>query len=441
MLVGAIAVAVTVVIVSTIAYLVVDDRLRSEADSVLEAQAVRLAELPVPELALPYFRVPYAGEIYYFQIIGADGTVARPEGLLIPTPVTARDRAIAAGRRSASVRDVTVRNQHFRVSTVPTSRDRAVQLARSVETVDTTLHQLQVTLLVVTVIAVAFAAIIGLLLARTALRPVRKLTRAAERVAATQDLDASIDVRGRDELGRLGTTINEMLAALNASRQQQRQLVADASHELRTPLTSLRTNIEVLRRQPKMDPRQLDHLLDDVTTELQGLISLVDDLVELASDTTRTPEETTDIELDELVSAVVDGARRRSPDVRIELSALSPVRVEGQRRQLERAFGNVLDNACKWSPPGATVEVTMSDGWVSVRDHGSGIDEEDLPHVFDRFYRATAARSLPGSGLGLAIVRRVIDAHDGSVTLARAPGGGTVATIRLPTHALNGTRA
>jgi signal transduction histidine kinase len=267
---------------------------------------------------------------------------------------------------------------------------------------------------------------------RAALRPVGRLTRAAERVAETQDLSASIEVRRRDELGRLASSINEMLSALDASRRQQRQLVSDAGHELRTPLTSLRTNIEVLARQHDMPEPERQRAFDDITAQLEELTRLMDDLFELARDDRAPVEAATELQLDELLIAAVERARPRSPDVEIAITAMEPTRVLGQRDHLERAFVNVLDNALKWSPAGSRVDVGLVGGAVTVRDHGVGIDAADLPFVFDRFYRASSARSAPGSGLGLAIVRQVVDEHDGTVVLAPADGGGTVATITLP---------
>jgi two-component system sensor histidine kinase MprB len=260
---------------------------------------------------------------------------------------------------------------------------------------------------------------------------VTRLTRAAERVATTQDLAASIDVRRRDELGRLASSLNAMLAALDMSREQQRDLIRDASHELQTPLTSLRTNVEMLAGRPTMPETERRRLLADVSQQVAELTALMDNLVELARDTDTATEETTEIDLDRLVTDAVDRARLRAPDGTIVLD-LEPTRVEGRRHQLERAIVNVLDNACKWSPPGGRVEVRLRNGTITVRDHGAGIDRADLPRVFDRFYRAPAARAMPGSGLGLAIVRRVVDAHGGSVALEPGPGGGTIARIHLP---------
>jgi two-component system sensor histidine kinase MprB len=224
-----------------------------------------------------------------------------------------------------------------------------------------------------------------------------------------------------------------MLAELERSVTAQRRLVADASHELRTPLTSLRTNIEVLARaNGSLDPGERERLLGDVVAQLGELGGLVGNLVDLARDD-EPDVGTEDLRLDELVAGAVQRARRNAPGTSFSLDA-DPCAVRGVADRLERAVGNLLDNAAKWSPPDGEVEVTVRDGAVTVRDHGPGIDAADLPHVFERFYRAPSARGMPGSGLGLAIVSQVIAAHGGSVEAANAAGGGTVVTMRLPAH-------
>jgi two-component system, OmpR family, sensor histidine kinase MprB len=212
--------------------------------------------------------------------------------------------------------------------------------------------------------------------------------------------------------------------------------VADASHELRTPLTSLRTNVELLVRADAHPERALPArdraaLLADLTGQLQELSGLLGDLLELARDEAPEEEEVTEVRLDELVGREVERARRGASGVRFEV-ALAPTRLAGRRRSLERAVGNVLDNAVKWSPPGGVVEVSLADGELCVRDHGHGIEPGDLPLVFDRFYRASSARHLAGSGLGLAIVREAVEAHGGTASLDSAPGEGTAVVLRLP---------
>ena len=221
-----------------------------------------------------------------------------------------------------------------------------------------------------------------------------------------------------------------MLGALDESQRAQRQLVADASHELRTPLTSLRTNIEVLARRSDLEPAKRAALLADLTGQLEEMSVLVTDLVEVAADG-RPELEASEVQLDAVAQDAVTRAQRLAPQITFRTDLQESI-VHGVPSRLERAIGNLLDNAVKWSEPGSVVELRVAGGEVVVRDHGPGIDAADLPHVFDRFYRAASARALPGSGLGLAIVRQVASEHGGSVTIESPPGGGTLVRLTLP---------
>ncbi|MDQ2729697.1 MAG: HAMP domain-containing histidine kinase [Actinomycetota bacterium] len=327
---------------------------------------------------------------------------------------------------------------HYRVVTValgssPTGEGVAVEVAHPLTEVDHTLAVLKLVLLIVALCGVALAVGLGYLVARTTIRPVVRLTRAAEHVAATQDLEATIDEDGNDELSRLAHAFNGMLGALGASRHQQAQLVSDAGHELRTPLTSLRTNIEVLMRVHDLPEYDRAELLSDVKAQLEELTTLIGDVVELARQDERQPEPT-EVRLDEIVRRAIDRAQRRAPALPFSVS-LTPGSVRAQPAMLERAVLNVLDNAAKWSPPESTVDVHLArlDRWLlDIRDRGPGIAETDRPKVFDRFYRAETARSMPGSGLGLAIVRQVVSSHGGTVSIGTPADGGTVVHIELP---------
>lgn len=433
-LVTALAVGATAVIVSAIAYFLVDDRLRDEFDDTLEGSAVRIAELEiVPELALGFLESPVPGPRYYYAVVLPDGEIHQPDGQEFPFSAVREELESTNERATPAFVDLTADGESFRMAAAPGTEGRTVVVARSLSEVQGTIDALRAALLIVAGVAVAVAASIALLMGRALMRPVTRLTLAAEHVAATQDLRASIDVRRHDELGRLATSVNAMLAALDASRQQQQRLVTDAEHELGTPLTSLRTNAEVLARQGDMPAAERHRVLGEMTGQLEELTRLTDDLVELARDHGPRTEEPAEIQLDELVISAVERTRPRAPNVVIDVLELEPTRVRGQPWSLERALVNLLDNACKWSPPDSRVEVRLVDGSVTIRDHGDGIDPADLPHVFDRFYRAQSARSAPGSGLGLAIVRRVVEDHEGSVHLEPAEGGGTVASLTLPT--------
>jgi two-component system sensor histidine kinase MprB len=252
-------------------------------------------------------------------------------------------------------------------------------------------------------------------------------------VTETRDLSERIDASGRDELSRLAGSFNTMLGALEESTRAQRQLVMDASHELRTPLTSLRTNIEVLARAQDLPAEERAQILSEVTLQLDELTGLLGDLIELARGVEPAFQQE-DVRLDLLVADTVERVAMRFPGLHFT-TELEPALVVGTPERLHRAIGNLLDNAAKWSPPEGEVEIRVSGSETSslcVRDHGPGIAPEDLPHVFDRFYRAPTARGMPGSGLGLAIVQQIAEAHGGTVAVDNAEGGGARFTLRLP---------
>jgi two-component system sensor histidine kinase MprB len=325
--------------------------------------------------------------------------------------------------------DTEIEGTHVRVLSYAYGPGYAVQIARPLTEVDEALGRIRLFLGIVALSGIGIAAAFGLVVSRAALAPVRRLTETAERVTETGDLSERIDVGGRDELSRLAVSFNTMLAALEESTRAQRQLVADASHELRTPLTSLRTNIEVLASDRALPQEERARLLTDVVEQLGEMTSLIAELIELARAEQQTTEPE-DVRLDLVAADALERARRNQPTVTFAAELEKSV-VRGVPATIERAIGNLLDNAAKWSPPGTEVEIDVRDGQVVVRDHGPGIAEEDLPYVFDRFYRARSARGMPGSGLGLAIVRQVAETHGGEVVAERADGGGTRITLRL----------
>jgi two-component system, OmpR family, sensor histidine kinase MprB len=341
---------------------------------------------------------------------------------------------VARGISNQSLRTLSVGGTSYRVVAVPVGDDTALVLASSTHDTETTLNDLGLVLLFVGLGGILVAAVAGLLVARAGLRPVERLTQAAERVGRTGDL-APIDVEGNDELGRLARSFNEMLAAVSTSRALQRQLVADAGHELRTPLTSLRTNLDLLAQSNAAGERALsvadrNALLADVRAQVEELSDLVADLVELAREDRPTASDE-EVDLAAVVERAIERVRRRAPGVHFVV-ALHPWVVLGDATGLERAVTNLLDNAVKWSPPGGSVDVTLDGGRLVVCDQGPGIADADLPRVFDRFYRSTDARAMPGSGLGLAIVRQAAERHGGSVAAERAPAGGAMLVVDLP---------
>jgi two-component system sensor histidine kinase MprB len=375
---------------------------------------------------------PFGGPAGFAQVVNSKGRVISPmrtDGAQLP--VSPRTIAAARGQEGPFFSDVNADGVHVRVYTRPVGNGRAVQAARPLTDVDRTLSRLTWILVGVCVAGVGLAIGLGFLVARTALRPVARLTAAAEHVARTRDLSRRIETgAGRDELARLARSFNTMLAALDRSLAAQRQLVADASHELRTPLTSLRTNVEVLADGHRLPPAERQRLLGDVVAQLEELTALVGDLVELAREEEHpaAPEE---VRFDQLVEAAAVRAHRHWPELDFH-TALEPCLVRADPGRLDRAVANLLANAAQWSPAGGEVEVELADGELRVRDHGPGFDDADLEHVFDRFYRSSGARGRPGSGLGLAIVRQVAETHGGSVTAANAGDGGAIVRLRLP---------
>ena len=340
--------------------------------------------------------------------------------------------AVARGRAASSVRTVGTDDGRYRVVAVPT-RETGVALvvAQSLEPTEETLARLGLVLAGFGLAGVLGAGLAGWAVARNGLRPVRRLTRAAEEIARTEQLDP-IEVEGNDEIARLASAFNAMLAALSVSRDRERQLVADAGHELRTPLTSLRTNLDLLVQADErggLSAEARAELLEDVRFQIEELTTLIGDLVELARDDAATDLERVD--LAEIVDRAVQRVRRRAPGLVFDVHT-RPWWVAGDPTALERAVTNLLDNAAKWSPPLGTVTVRLEDGELLVADEGHGIDEADLPHVFDRFYRSPESRGMPGSGLGLAIVRQVAERHGGRVTAGHSHRDGAEFRLTLP---------
>ena len=416
------------------AYFVVGAQLRSEIDTALRERSAALATLsrhqPAPPPSRPV-RLPapkLGGAAGYIQFVSPAGRVTLPPGERIRLP-TSDARAVAAGRRPSFFTDATVAGTHLRIYVTMVNAGTAAEIARPLTEVDQALARIRLLFLIAALATLAAGAVIGIAVAGAALRPVERLTRHAERIANTGDLNERTNERRSDELGRLAHAFNMMLDALARSVGAQRQLVADASHELRTPLATARANVELLELHPEITARERRRLLSEASAELREMTSLTDGLVELAwTDAAVLKREP--VRLDELTEDIVDTSARRFDTV-FETRA-EPTLVYAAPAALGRAIANLIDNAAKWSPDGQPVQITVRAGAVTVRDHGPGIDPSDLPHIFDRFYRAPAARTLPGSGLGLAIARQVAEALGGTVTAATAGGGGAVFTLSLP---------
>ncbi len=386
--------------------------------------------------------LPPAPGSYTVQVVTAGGLVCTTPGKATIT-VSGEDLAVAEGRLEDALHDSRAADgKDMRVATYRSEQlpNTAVSIAQPLGEIDKPLNALAVVLVLTAGVGVLAAATAGLWIARAALRPVDRLTGAVEHIARTEDLAVRIPVEGEDEIARLSRSFNSMTAALASSRDRQAQLIADAGHELRTPLTSLRTNVDLLARSEEtgraIPPEDRKALLASVKAQMTELAALIGDLQELSRPD--VPADGTGplqvVALHEAVERAVARARLRASGAGLAIDALvDKWYVRAEPAALERAVVNLLDNAVKFSPAGGVIEVRLANGELTVRDHGPGIPDDELPHVFDRFWRSPSARSLPGSGLGLSIVARTVQQAGGTVALRTAEDGdGTVATVRLP---------
>ena len=423
-LASAAAVAIAVAAASIVTWFFIRSELRSQIDDSLVARLPFVEHRSVQIVGGNLLTFPNepGDPTFVVQVVTPSGDVIKSPDAPALEPVVSEEPAI---------RDTSGGGVHYRALSVPAADGFTVMVARPLTEVDETLGTLALVMLLVSAGGVALAVGLGFAVTRTAAAPVARLSDAAERVTETGDLSLRIDEPGTDdEIGRLAARFNEMMAALEGSVTAQRQLVADASHELRTPLTSVRTNIDLLASGRVSDPGEREALLADVRTQLEELTTIVNDVVELARGSEQ-PVAFEDVRLDEVVRGDVARFERGAPAFTVSAD-LEPSVVAGDPVQISRAVRNMLDNAAKWGPPGSEIDVTVEGSSVAVRDHGSGFDDRDLPHVFDRFYRATSARGMPGSGLGLAIVRQVAEAHGGRAVAENAPDGGAIVRLELP---------
>ncbi|MEP6693889.1 MAG: HAMP domain-containing sensor histidine kinase [Chloroflexota bacterium] len=430
------AVAVAAIAAGALMYLMVQQQIQTAFDDTLRttANSARIGG-PRPD---ERFGGRGGGQVFlsgradiFAQIVDTTGSVVGVDAQAGQQPelITSAVLAVANGKSADGWADVTTATGRWRVYAVQFSPGRALEVARPLGEIDAALASTRFALLGLAIGAALFAALLGALIGNAALAPIRRLSATVKEVTRTRDLSRRVAMTGSDEIAHLAGSFDGMLTALEVSLRQQRQLVADASHELRTPLTSLRTNLELLARGQPTDPAERQQVLVELVGQIERLSTLVADLIDLARDEEATlPIE--DVRLDQVVADAITDVRGRYPRVRFD-AILEETTVRGVRPRIARAVTNLLDNAGKWSPAGGVVEVTAQRGEVSVRDHGPGVAPEDAPRVFDRFWRASNARSLPGSGLGLSIVKQVAESHGGSVTLEQATGGGARFRLKL----------
>jgi two-component system, OmpR family, sensor histidine kinase MprB len=458
-----VAVGLSVALASIAAWVTVRNQILSQLDTSLDQRATLATQYILQGRDV----TPLDDSVFVeFQGNGTvTNTNVHPQQAVTEIPITPADLEVAKHTRLEHFSTIYINGVRYRALTLqvntpntpllPPEEQSAVLLAQSMADTQQTLGRLSLVSILVGIAGIAVAGSAGITVGRAGLRPVDRLTEATEYVARTGDL-RPIEVQGTDELARLATSFNSMLTALARSQEHQRRLIADAGHELRTPLTSMRTNIDLLsqifnssseqdepgadggpgsNRGPGLRRVQISdadraELIGDVRAQMEELSVLVGDLVELSRDA--TPQSASEpLNLGDVVRQAVDRVRRRAPHLKFDIQ-LQPWFLEGDPATLERAVTNLLDNAAKWSPEEGTVTVRLSDGLLQVADQGPGIAEEDMPHVFERFYRSTEARTMPGSGLGLAIVRQAAENHGGRVAAARAPSGGALLGLWLP---------
>lgn len=429
------AVGLAVSVVAMAAYFTVRAQTTGALDDSLLTRASQAARVDAVEALTRGTAMSWALGAADVRILLVDGRTQPATWLSAasndPLAVGAPEVAVARGQATHSVRTVFSRGERWRMASVQAGNGRSLVLAQSMATTDRMLDRLGLVMLLVGVAGIITAGFAGWGVARNGLRPVRRFTTAVETIARTQRLEP-IPVEGSDEVARLATAFNQMVRALAASQNQQRQLVADASHELRTPLTSLRTNLDLLiqaDRTTGLSAESKAELMADVRAQIDEMTTLIGDLVELARDEPR-PQQVEPVDLASVVEQALARVARRA-DVEFDVH-LEPWWVVGESSALERAVTNLLDNAGKWSPTGGTVTVHLIGGTLLVADEGPGISPADLPHVFERFYRATESRSMPGSGLGLSIVASVTERHGGIVRAGTGPRGGAGFWLSLP---------
>ncbi len=443
-LAAALAVSIAIALASVAAYVAVRSKLRGEVDSSLRDRAAAARSLPggpgprppgAP--ALPPGSLPppnpdaarFGGATGVVQFISPGGRAIRGPVPGPKLPVSAPDRAIAAGDGGARIDDQSVGGDHLRILSAPLPGGGAVQVARPLNEVDSVLSDLVLILAAITVGGIVLASALGEAVSRASLAPVRRFTEETEGLAGAE-ITRRLPEGDDDELGRLARTYNSTLEALESSVLSQRRLVSDASHELRTPLASIKTNLEVLLRDPDLGQEDRREISVDLVGQVDELTLLVEDLVDLA----RRGERQTiseDVALEAIVAEAISRARLHAAGLHFT-AQLEPWTVRGDAERLGRAVANLLGNAAKWSSPGGLVAVGLRNGELAVRDHGPGIPEEDLPFVFDRFHRSREARGMRGSGLGLAIVREIAEAHGAQLSAANAEGGGALLRIEFP---------
>ena len=423
----AVAVATVAVTLGVTGYLTTRSHLIGEVQHQLLGRVFLLLRSNAHRPAVPAAPA-LGGAPEYFQFVYPTGRVRVPEGGSAQLPADAHVLRIAKQGRGSFFTTARIHGVHVEVYTVgDADAHYAIEVALPLTEIDSDVHELAVTFGLLVGGGVLLAGLLGAGIARTALAPIQRFTKQTQEVTDALDRPRRLEEKGAEELRGLAISFNRTLDALERSIQAQRHLMLDASHELRTPMAALRSDIQIFLEADRLPDEERRGLQQAIVAELDELTQLVANVVELARGSSSS-DHTEPIELDDIVKEAVARAQRRAPDLAFSLE-LEPTEIVNSPDRVSRAVTNVIDNARKWSPPGGRIEVDLHDGVLNVRDHGPGFKKEDIPSVFDRFYRADDARRLPGSGLGLAIVKQAAEAHGGYAAASNAPDGGAVLQV------------
>ena len=436
-MVTGIIVLVVVALVGFGAYAAAANQLYNQVDDSLDTRVNQIADAlqrnnrPM----VPGFRQrnPITDELLQTEFDAVTQIIDPTSGIVatagkVDLPEHERDDAMASSGDGFHRETVSLEGGNYRILTVAMPNGVLIKVGKNVNDIDDAIGGMRAWFIGIAVAGFGLAAIAGWLFASKVSKPIELLASSADDIARTQDLDHNVEVTGANEVTKLASSFNTMLAALRRSVTRQRQLVQDASHELRTPLTSLRANTELLQR-PSLSDSERTAILADMRAEIDELTELSSELSALATDQ-KAAEQPTMVDLREIADEIATRARRRTTGD-ITVSSIGETHVTARMHQLERAISNLVDNAIKFSPDGSDVAIIISDGRIVVQDNGPGISAADKPHVFDRFYRATATRSLPGSGLGLAIVAQFAEDHGIATIVEDAPDGGAVVGLQF----------
>jgi two-component system, OmpR family, sensor histidine kinase MprB len=436
---AAVGVLIVVAAVSAVLYSFYAASVHSRVDATLVDAAQQasgitqdLKKSAVSSQSIPDFDRPVTVGSVELQLFLDPVAVGQPTEF---GPLDNHDVAVAEGAQPPYFTNADHGGHQFRVYTqaMPGAPGGGlVRTSRPADADDGALRNAALLLAALTIAAAGVTYGAARLTAGRILRPIAELTATAEHITQTRDVTARLRAaspndngtnasRTNDEVGRLSSSFDTMLAALHESVTAQRQLVADAAHELRTPLTSLTTNLDLLEDGAGLADPQAPALVRAAREQAGELNQLITDLLDLARYRESAPHRET-VRLDLLTEQAVHRLRQRVPHAVID-AELRPCLVHVDPAAVDHAVSNLVDNAIKWSPPDVAVRVVVENGQVSVSDHGPGVADEDLPHIFERFYRAPDARGMPGAGLGLAIVGSVAQANEGTVEVRTGPGG------------------